>query len=128
MPTWTRTLREAGITEPGLRAAYGKQRTFVRRFRTAEYLTVRLLLPTRLHPPVIAAVAFMHETDERVDTGTRAARNAALESWASATRAVLDGATAPDATGPPPRPWVCPARSTERHAVPVLRTAELPSR
>ncbi|MFF2365220.1 phytoene/squalene synthase family protein [Streptomyces sp. NPDC058122] len=98
MPTWTRTLREAGITEPDLRTAYGQQRTFVRRFKTAEYLTVRLLLPARLHPPVIAAVAFMHETDERIDTGTREARDTALESWASTTRAVLDGATAPDAT------------------------------
>ncbi|MEV6018781.1 squalene/phytoene synthase family protein [Streptomyces sp. NPDC051997] len=98
MPTWTRTLREAGVTEPDLCAAYGQQRRFVRRFRAAEYLTVRLLLPARLHPSVVAAVAFMHETDERIDTGTREARGAALESWASATRAVLDGATAPDAT------------------------------
>ncbi|MGW0964901.1 phytoene/squalene synthase family protein [Streptomyces sp. NPDC002516] len=98
MPTWTRALREAGVTEPDLCAAYGQQRTFVRRFRTAEYLTVRLLLPARLHPSVVAAVAFMHETDERIDTGTREARGAALESWAFATRAVLDGATATDAT------------------------------
>ncbi|MFD5633074.1 phytoene/squalene synthase family protein [Streptomyces sp. NPDC127077] len=97
MPTWTRTLREAGITEPDLRTAYGRQRTFVRRFKTAEYLTVRLLLPARLHPPVIAAVAFMHETDERIDTGTREARGAALKSWASATRSALDGSTATDA-------------------------------
>ncbi|MFD5813109.1 phytoene/squalene synthase family protein [Streptomyces sp. NPDC127038] len=98
MPTWTRALREAGVTDPELRAAYGQQRRFVRRFRTAEYLTVRLLLPARLHPPVVAAVAFMHETDERVDTGTREARGAALEAWATATRAALDGATVTDAT------------------------------
>ncbi|MEU9137251.1 squalene/phytoene synthase family protein [Streptomyces sp. NPDC048404] len=98
MPTWARTLRETGITEPDLRVAYGQQRTFVRRFRAAEYLTVRLLLPARLHPPVIAAVAFMHETDERIDTGTREARGTALESWTSATHAVLDGATTTDAT------------------------------
>ncbi|MFJ7967746.1 phytoene/squalene synthase family protein [Streptomyces sp. NPDC096324] len=98
MPTWTRTLREAGITEPDLRTAYSQQRTFVRRFRGAEYLTVRLLLPAYLHPPVIAGVAFMHETDERVDTGTREARAQALESWASATHAALDGGTASDAT------------------------------
>ncbi|MFD8734117.1 phytoene/squalene synthase family protein [Streptomyces sp. NPDC059618] len=98
MPTWTRTLRETGVTDPELRAAYGQQRRLVRRFRTAEYLTVRLLLPARLHPSVVAAVAFMHETDERIDTGTREARGAALESWATATRAALDGATATDAT------------------------------
>lgn len=30
MPTWARTLRETGITEPDLRIAYGQQRTFVR--------------------------------------------------------------------------------------------------
>ncbi|KAB1985739.1 phytoene/squalene synthase family protein [Streptomyces triticiradicis] len=98
MPTWTRTLRETGITEPDLRTAYGRQLGFVRRFKPAEFLTVRLLLPARLHPPAVAAVAFMHETDDRIDTGTREARAAALESWASATRSALDGAATGDAT------------------------------
>ncbi|MFJ6837027.1 phytoene/squalene synthase family protein [Streptomyces sp. NPDC091209] len=98
MPTWTRTLRQTGITESDLRTAYGQQRIFVRRFKPEEFLTVRLLLPTRLHPPVIAAVAFMHETDQRVDTGPREVRGKALGEWAAATRAVLDGATPTDAT------------------------------
>ncbi|HJT76116.1 MAG TPA: squalene/phytoene synthase family protein [Gemmataceae bacterium] len=98
MPTWTRTLSRAGITDPDLQAAYGHQRTLVKRFKTEEYLTVRLLLPSDLHPPVIAAVAFMHETDQRIDTGTPDARQQALGEWASATRQVLDGTPASSAT------------------------------
>ncbi|MFH8257808.1 phytoene/squalene synthase family protein [Streptomyces roseolus] len=97
MPTWTRTLHRAGITDPDLEAAYGRQRTLVKRFKSEEYLTVRLLLPAYLHPPVIAAVAFMHETDQRIDTGTADARQQALEGWATAARGVLDGAPAPSA-------------------------------
>ncbi|MCX4826408.1 squalene/phytoene synthase family protein [Streptomyces sp. NBC_01142] len=92
MPTWTRTLRQAGIAEPDLQAAYGHQRTLVKRFKTEEYWTVRLLLPAHLHPPLIAAVAFMHETDQRIDTGTTDARRRALGEWATATRDVLSGA------------------------------------
>ncbi|MEU1076486.1 MULTISPECIES: squalene/phytoene synthase family protein [unclassified Streptomyces] len=98
MPTWTRALRRAGIADPDLQAAYDHQRTLVKRFKTEEYLTVRLLLPAHLHPPVIAAVAFMHETDQRIDTGTTEARQQALGEWATATRQVLDGAPAPSAT------------------------------
>ncbi|MYS33536.1 phytoene synthase [Streptomyces sp. KhCrAH-43] len=98
MPTWTRTLHGAGITDPDLQAAYGHQRTLVKRFKTEEYLTVRLLLPAHLHPPVIAAVAFMHETDQRIDTGTADARQQALGEWGRATREVLDGAPAASAT------------------------------
>ncbi|MFI5864722.1 phytoene/squalene synthase family protein [Streptomyces sp. NPDC051546] len=98
MPTWTRTLRRAGIAGLDLQTAYGLQRALVKRFKTEEYLTVRLLLPTHLHPPVIAAVAFMHETDQRVDTGTREARQQALEEWATATREALRGAPAPGTT------------------------------
>lgn len=98
MPTWTRTLRQAGITEPDLQTAYGQQRTLVRRFRREEYLTVRLLLPAHLHPPVIAAVAFMHETDNRIDTGTPDARRTALGEWEAATRKALGGDPATDAT------------------------------
>ncbi|MCQ1580431.1 phytoene/squalene synthase family protein [Streptomyces parvus] len=98
MPTWTRTLRKTGITEPDLQAAYGHQRTLVRRFKSEEYLSVRLLLPAHLHPPVIAAVAFMHETDQRVDTGTIDARRHALGEWATATREALSGMSASNTT------------------------------
>lgn len=98
MPRWIRTLRQAGITEPGLTAAYGQQRALVRRFKAEEYLAVRLLLPTRLHPAVIAAAAFMHETDRRIDTGTSDARRKALEEWGTAALKALDGAPATCAT------------------------------
>ncbi|MGV9451584.1 phytoene/squalene synthase family protein [Streptomyces sp. NPDC003635] len=97
MPTWTRTLRRAGITEPDLHAAYGRQRRRVRRFKPEEYLTVRLLLPAHLHPAVIATVAFMHETDQRIDTGAQDVREQALARWATATLDVLDGTRATDA-------------------------------
>ncbi|MCX4681616.1 squalene/phytoene synthase family protein [Streptomyces sp. NBC_01433] len=98
MPAWIRTLRQAGITEPNLQAAYGHQRTLVKRFKTEEYWTVRLLLPAHLHPPVIAAVAFMHETDQRIDTGATDVRKRALSKWATATRDVLSGAQPSDQT------------------------------
>ncbi|WP_331732227.1 squalene/phytoene synthase family protein (plasmid) [Streptomyces sp. NBC_00015] len=98
MPTWPRTLRQAGITDPDLHTAYTRQSKLVRRFKTEEYLTVRLLLPTHLHPPVIAAVAFMHETDTRIDTGTTDARTTALGEWATATRQALAGAPVTDVT------------------------------
>ncbi|WP_434598530.1 phytoene/squalene synthase family protein [Streptomyces sp. A5-4] len=98
MITWTRTLRQSGITAPDLHTAYGQQRSLVRRFKTEEYLTVRLLLPTPLHPPVIAAAAFMHETDTRIDTGRTEARRTALGEWAAVTRKALEGAPASDAT------------------------------
>ncbi|MFE9250699.1 phytoene/squalene synthase family protein [Streptomyces sp. NPDC007088] len=98
MTTWPRTLRQAGITEPDLQAAYGRQRTLVRRFKREEYLTVRLLLPAHLRPHVIAAVAFMHETDNRIDTGTTDARRTALGEWEAATRKTLGGDPATDAT------------------------------
>lgn len=78
MPTWTGTLRQAGITEPDLQTAYGQQRRRVRQFKVEEYLTVRLPLPAHLHPAVIATVAFMHETDQRIDTGTSHTRRQAL--------------------------------------------------
>ncbi|MGC5263947.1 phytoene/squalene synthase family protein [Streptomyces cyaneofuscatus] len=98
MPTWNGTLRQAGITEPDLQDAYGDQRALVKRFKTEEYLTVRLLLPAHLHTPVIAAVAFMHETDQRIDTGTTDARRRALGEWATATRDVLSGGQAGSST------------------------------
>ncbi|WAZ19194.1 squalene/phytoene synthase family protein [Streptomyces cinnabarinus] len=98
MPTWTRTLRQAGIAEPDLQAAYGQQRRCVRKFKIEEYATVRLLLPAHLHPAVIATVAFMHETDQRVDTGATHTRREALAQWATATQEALHGTPATDTT------------------------------
>ncbi|MEU7281531.1 squalene/phytoene synthase family protein [Streptomyces sp. NPDC045431] len=78
---WGRVLRQAGIAEPSLRRDYALQRRVVARFARAEYLAVRLLLPPALQPDVVAAVAFMHETDDRVDRGEAAERSAALVEW-----------------------------------------------
>ncbi|WP_330281072.1 squalene/phytoene synthase family protein [Streptomyces sp. NBC_00588] len=89
MSRWSTALDQCGISDPALRSDYGLQRSAVRRFAPAEYLAVRLLLPPRLHPSVVAAVAFMHETDERIDSGETSARQAALRSWDEQVTAAL---------------------------------------
>ncbi|MCX4682132.1 squalene/phytoene synthase family protein [Streptomyces sp. NBC_01433] len=91
MPTWKNTLRAAGILRPDLCDDYTQQRSLVKEFAKKEYLAVRLLLPAALHPPVIAAVAFMHATDERIDTGAVSDRKHALTEWNAATIAATDG-------------------------------------
>ncbi|MEU7072425.1 squalene/phytoene synthase family protein [Streptomyces narbonensis] len=78
---WKRVLDRAGIEEPQLRRDYTQQRRAVRRFATAEYAAARLLLPAPLVPHVVAAVAFMHDTDDRIDRGTWDDRTAALTEW-----------------------------------------------
>ncbi|MFR0357202.1 phytoene/squalene synthase family protein [Streptomyces sediminimaris] len=89
MSSWSAALDRCGISDPSLRADYGRQRALARRFAPAEYLTVRLLLPAPLHPSVFTAVAFMHETDERIDSGEPSARQAALRSWDQEVTAAL---------------------------------------
>ncbi|MFJ7073661.1 squalene/phytoene synthase family protein [Streptomyces sp. NPDC098781] len=93
MPRWSAALNEAGITDRTLRRAYDAQRELVRKFALHQYLAVRLLLPARLHPSVVAMVAFMHETDDRIDAGDPGARRKALSAWDLQVRAAL--ATAP---------------------------------
>ncbi|MEU6987925.1 squalene/phytoene synthase family protein [Streptomyces sp. NPDC046324] len=78
---WKQSLDRAGIREPRLRRDYTEQRRAVRRFATAEYAAARLLLPAALLPHVVAAVAFMHDTDDRIDRGAPTERSAALEEW-----------------------------------------------
>lgn len=90
MPRWTAALAEAGISDPALRHAYDAQREVVRKFALQQYLAARLLLPARLHPSVVAVVAFMHETDERIDAGDPVARQEVLSSWDRTVRAALD--------------------------------------
>ncbi|SNX55936.1 phytoene synthase [Streptomyces sp. TLI_55] len=91
MTRWSAALTEAGITDPQLRRSYDAQRKLVRRNRREEYLAVRLLLPARIHPAVIAAVAFMDESDRRVDTGDIPARQDALRTWDRQTTEALAG-------------------------------------
>ncbi|MFI8520437.1 squalene/phytoene synthase family protein [Streptomyces sp. NPDC085481] len=106
---WKRALTEAGVSDPGLRRDYTEQRRAVRRFARAEYGAARLLLPGGLLPHVVAAVAFMHETDDRIDRGDRAARAAALAEWDGLVRkAFVDG----DAGLPVLR---CLVHTAERH-------------
>jgi 15-cis-phytoene synthase len=98
VPRWTTALARAGITDPHLRRAYDAQRRFVRRFAPHEYVATRLLLPAELHPPVIAAVAYMHATDELIDAGDVSARQAALRSWDAQTSAALASSSPPEDT------------------------------
>ncbi|MFF9074581.1 squalene/phytoene synthase family protein [Streptomyces sp. NPDC014872] len=91
MPTWKKTLRAAGIRRSDLCDDYTEQRGLVKEFAKKEYLAVRLLLPSQLHPPVLAAVAYMHATDERIDTGAVSDRKHALTEWTAATIAATDG-------------------------------------
>jgi phytoene synthase len=92
---WTAALTRAGIADPRLQRAYDVQRRLVRRFAREEYVAARLLLPAPLHPSVIAAVAYMHTTDELIDTGKVSARQAALRHWDEDTTAALEGSEPP---------------------------------
>ncbi|SOE06449.1 Squalene/phytoene synthase [Streptomyces sp. Ag109_G2-15] len=92
MSRWSTALTRAGVSDEGMRRDYDVQRKLVRRYRREEYLAARLLLPAELRPYVLAAVAFMHETDRRIDLGDLSARHEALRSWNGEVGAVLDGA------------------------------------
>lgn len=92
MAGWPVTLDRAGITDPSLRHDYTEQRRLVARFARAEYTAVRLLLPPALVPDVLAATAFMHHTDDRIDQGPVAGRAAALTAWDGQVRTALAGA------------------------------------
>ncbi|MGQ4435166.1 squalene/phytoene synthase family protein [Streptomyces sp. SAS_260] len=95
MTRWSTALKTAGVTDPRLRRAYDAQRRLVRRFAPHEYAAVRLLLPPELHPPAVAAVAYMHATDELIDTGAVDVRTTVLASWDAQTTAALDGGELP---------------------------------
>ncbi|MFG2332363.1 squalene/phytoene synthase family protein [Streptomyces sp. NPDC048604] len=110
---WKRALDRAGAFDARLRRDFTEQRRAVRRFKPAEYAATRLLLPKALLPHVVAAVAFMHETDNRVDSGSRHDRVAAQGEWDGLVRKALDGA---DTELPVLR---CLAHTAERH--PALR-------
>ncbi|MGW8955748.1 squalene/phytoene synthase family protein [Streptomyces sp. NPDC055709] len=93
MPTWSRTLDEAGVSDPLLRRDYTEQRRLVARFARAEYMAVRLLLPAAVVPDVIAATAFMHHSDNLIDQGPLDERLKALESWEIQVKDAFDGST-----------------------------------
>ncbi|WP_043267757.1 squalene/phytoene synthase family protein [Streptomyces sp. CT34] len=94
MSTWTTMLDAAGVHDPQLREDFTRQRSLVARYRRASYVAVRLLLPRPLVPHVIAAVAFMHHTDNLLDHGPVAERRDAYTAWEEAVRKALASGTA----------------------------------
>jgi phytoene synthase len=113
--TWGAVLDTAGITGTGLREDYAQARRTVAGFKREAYVAVRLLVPPALVPDVLAATAFMHHTDNLLDSGPTGARIGAYRDWEQAVRAALAG-VGPDA---PPLARAL-ARSAARH--PALRS------
>jgi 15-cis-phytoene synthase len=89
MSMWKRALDAAGIGDPALREDYTRQKAEVTRFKRSASLAVRLLLPPRLVPHVIAATAFMHHGDDLLDSGPREERAAAYGHWEKRVRDAL---------------------------------------
>jgi 15-cis-phytoene synthase len=94
--TWNRALDAAGIRDQALRDAYTRQKAQVTRFKPSASLAVRLLLPPRLVPHVIAATAFMHHGDDLLDTGPHEDRAAAYDRWEKEVREALATGSADD--------------------------------
>ncbi|WP_052443148.1 phytoene/squalene synthase family protein, partial [Streptacidiphilus neutrinimicus] len=94
---WSRTLDAAGVVDPALRTDYGAQRGAVLRFKPEAYLAVRLLVPPELVPHVVVATAFMHRTDDLLDSAEPVARRReAFGAWESTVRAASAGGPATD--------------------------------
>ncbi|WP_324606811.1 squalene/phytoene synthase family protein [Kitasatospora phosalacinea] len=93
---WERALDAAGVREPGLRAAYGRQREQVAAYKREVALAAGLLLPPATVPHVIAATAFMHRTDDLLDSGPPDARRAASARWREQVTAALDAGDSAD--------------------------------
>ncbi|MGW4803284.1 hypothetical protein [Kitasatospora sp. NPDC004272] len=77
MGGWERALDAAGVREPELRAGYGRERERVVAYEREVALAAGLLLPPATVPHVIAATAFMHRTDDLLDSGPADTRRAA---------------------------------------------------
>ncbi|SEM44864.1 phytoene/squalene synthase family protein [Streptacidiphilus jiangxiensis] len=93
---WTRALDAAGVADPALRRDYGAQRRAVLRYRTEAYLAARLLVPPELVPHLVVATAFMHRTDDMLDSGPVALRREAFARWDREVRAALVGGASAD--------------------------------
>ena len=94
MSNWSRVLDAADITSPVLREDYTEARRTVARFRREAYVAVRLLVPPALVPDVLVATAFMHHTDNLLDSGLPEQRVAAFGGWEREVRAALAGSGA----------------------------------
>lgn len=91
MSAWNQALDAAGIRDPGLRADYTRQRELAARFKRSAYLAARMLLPGPLFPHVVAATAFMHHSDNLLDSGPKDERAAAYAEWEKLVREGLAG-------------------------------------
>ncbi|MDQ0931283.1 phytoene/squalene synthase family protein [Streptomyces turgidiscabies] len=94
MRSWQRCLDAAGVTSGTDRAAYSKAKQFMLSREPAGHLAVRLLIPDRLQPHVLAAYAFASFTDDLCDRGTVAERTRRYAGWAEQVRTALDTKTA----------------------------------
>ncbi|MEU9991022.1 squalene/phytoene synthase family protein [Streptomyces sp. NPDC048045] len=81
MGRWERALDAAAVHTPELRADYSRQRRQVVRYKREVAVAAGLLLPPAMVPHVMAAAAFMHRTDDLLDSGPLADRRAASARW-----------------------------------------------
>ncbi|MET8412493.1 squalene/phytoene synthase family protein [Streptomyces sp. NPDC005195] len=94
MGKWGRALDAAGIHEPRLRDDYGQLRKQAAAFKREIVFAADLLLPNHLVPHLITAIAFMHATDNLLDSGPVAQRKEAYTRWEhEVTGGLADGRT-----------------------------------
>jgi 15-cis-phytoene synthase len=98
---WERALDAAGVHEPGLRGDYGRERRAAAEFKREIVLAAGLLLPERMVPHVVIAIAFMHRTDVLLDSGPVAERKEAYARW---EREIADSLAGDEAGNPQLRP------------------------
>ncbi|MDX2540580.1 phytoene/squalene synthase family protein [Streptomyces sp. WI04-05B] len=94
MRSWQRCLDAAGVTSGTDRAAYLKAKQFMLSREPAGHLAVRLLIPARLQPHILAGYAFASFTDDLCDRGTVAERTKRYAGWAEQVRTALDTGSA----------------------------------
>ncbi|MEU6223058.1 squalene/phytoene synthase family protein [Streptomyces sp. NPDC047042] len=94
MRSWHRCLDAAGIHSGSDRAAYLKAKQFMLSREPAGHLAVRLLIPDRLQPHILAGYAFASFTDDLCDRGTVPERTRRYANWAQQVRTALDTGTA----------------------------------
>lgn len=94
MRSWQRCLDAAGVTSGSDRAAYLKAKQFMLSREPAGHLAVRLLIPDRLQPHILAGYAFASFTDDLCDKGTVPERTRRYAGWAEQVRSALDTGTA----------------------------------
>ncbi|GAA2090821.1 phytoene/squalene synthase family protein [Kitasatospora saccharophila] len=96
MGGWERALDAAGVRESELRAGYGRERERVVAYKREVALAAGLLLPPATVPHVIAATAFMHRTDDLLDSGPVDTRRAASARWRERVTAALEAGRTDD--------------------------------